>query len=181
MKLLRPHDIVRFTIVLYVCVHHVSDNSGIFVFFYISCTISSQFSTSVIKYEGLILGEKVYLQNCKSWNFISCLDMLEPHKAPNAQLWVPLFSPDMPSTYQLILLSAKPAEPHLVLSLRMSFTSLSAGKIIQTNQSATFTENESTLSSCDYKPTSHGPCWVTLLPSATPMWSCMVCVPPLAE
>lgn len=95
--------------------------------------------------------------------FHCCLDIFEPLRAPNAQLWVPWFSPDMPSTQQeklptqLIPLPAKPAEHHLVLSLTVGFASLSAGKILQTSRSHTSTENRSTSSSCYHKSTSHSP------------------------
>lgn len=183
-KLLQSHEIWRFMIVLYFYLHHFIDNSGVHLLFYFS-HFPHFTNTSVTKYKGLVLLEedRLELQKCIVKPKIPCaaLTSLSLTGLQTRYLWVLLLSLDMTPTLQeelpdtqLISLSSMPSELYLVLNLT-GFTFLSAWKTIQTIQSHTSTGNSAPHPLVTTNPTSHSTSWLTLLPSATPTWSCMVC------
>lgn len=116
----------------------------------------------------------------KTWNFPCFPDISEPDKTLEISLWVPLFSPDTPSTQQGKLpirlgpLSPRPAVPHLFLKLRVSPLCRPTDLFQQTSPILLW-EQGPPLPSCHYKACVLSPRWLPLRRVQPPLGPRVLC------
>lgn len=103
------------------------------------------------------------------------LKIFETEKFPKTEVWIPLLSPDTPSTREIGLRWLAPSLARLAalpLELNLCFTAVC--KIIQTGSEAPHSLDTT-------KPVAHNPWLFNLLPSATPVGPCLAGSGPLSQ